>query len=115
MQSVNLKPFVCSECGKGYSRNYCLQKHLEEEHHACTIKQQKRFHCPMCDQETGSFYTLLEMRKHCIEEHQNILGIYIQACAYINIYIVTYICTYIHTAFHDVIFYDVMLKSHGFG
>ena len=45
--------------------------------HVRTIKQQKRFHCPICNQETGSFYTLLEMRKHCREEHQNNLGAYI--------------------------------------
>ena len=75
VQLVKLKPFVCSECGKGYSCNYRFQKHLREEHQENTIKQQKRFHYPMCNQETKSFFTLLEMRKHCREEHQNDLGV----------------------------------------
>ena len=41
MQFVTLKPFYAqSVVAKGYSRNYCLQKHLEEgpkeEHHVTT-------------------------------------------------------------------------------
>ena len=76
MQSVTLKPFVCSECGKGYSRNYRLQKHLEEEHHVTTtVKRSRRFKCPMCPEK--SFFMFLEMKRHCEGEHQNDLGTYI--------------------------------------
>ena len=104
VQSVKLKSFVCSKCGKGYSRNYRLQKQLEEEHDASTTKRERTFHCPMCNQQTGSFFTLLEMRKHCREDHQNDLGIqtfihiyhgYIHA--YIHTIIHTYVRTYLHT------------------
>ncbi|XP_065920282.1 uncharacterized protein [Dysidea avara] len=64
---------MCSECGKGYSRNYRLQKHCQEDHALATSnKRSKRFDCPMCTQK--SFFTLLEMRRHCELEHQNDLG-----------------------------------------
>ena len=76
MQSVTLKPFVYSECGKGYSRNCRLQKHLEEEHHVTiTVKRSRRFKCPMCTET--SFFMFLEMKRHCEEEHQNDLGTYV--------------------------------------
>ena len=111
---MKLNSFVCLECGKGYSWNYCLKKHLEEEHHACTIKRQKRFHCPICNQETGSFYTLLDMRKHCREEHQvrTYVHTHTHVHTYIHTYIHTYVCTYVRTYIHTHTYVHMYVRTY---
>ena len=65
--------FLCSECGKSFSRDCRLQKHREEKHFIAISKRKKHFNAPLC-QQVNSFFTLLQMQQHCEEEHKNDLG-----------------------------------------
>ncbi|XP_059609288.1 gastrula zinc finger protein XlCGF57.1-like [Phlebotomus argentipes] len=58
-QAIHTKPFVCKDCGKGFSANHCLLRHMN-------IHLEKKLKCPYC---VYKFALAENLRTHVDQRH----------------------------------------------
>ena len=64
-------PYICSKCGKQFTRKYYKDKHYQKKHIHNSLFLKKKFDCPFCAQKDFQEKKLLVL--HVDEKHLNSL------------------------------------------